>query len=140
MPRDAAVSKVDAARHYGATVHLEAPSLADAVATAREYAESRDLPFVHPFDDLDVVAGQATVGLELLEDVPDLAAVVVPLGGGGLAGGIAVAVKAARPDVRVVGVQAGACAPFPASIAAGSTGRGRAGADDRRRDRSEAPR
>jgi threonine dehydratase len=119
MPADAPVSKVDGARGYGATVHLEARTLADAVAGAQAFAESENLPFVHPFDDLDVIAGQATVGMELLEDVDDLATVVVPMGGGGLAGGLAVAVKRARPEVRVVGVQAAACAAFPASIAAG---------------------
>ena len=72
----------------------------------RERAQEGGLAFVHPFDDPDVVAGQGTVGLELLEDVDDLAKVVVPLGGGGLASGIAIAVKSARPDVEVVGVQA----------------------------------
>jgi threonine dehydratase len=89
------------------------------MAAAHTEAAARGVTFVHPFDDLDVVAGQATLGLELLEDVEDLAAVVVPLGGGGLAGGLAVAVKRARPEVRVVGVQAGPCAAYPASLAAG---------------------
>jgi threonine dehydratase len=100
-------------------VHLEARTLADAVADAQAFAASGDLAFVHPFDDLDVIAGQATIGVELLEDVGDLATVVVPLGGGGLAAGVAVAVKRARPGVRVIAVQAAACAPYPASIAAG---------------------
>ncbi|MBI5104502.1 MAG: pyridoxal-phosphate dependent enzyme, partial [Solirubrobacterales bacterium] len=75
--------------------------------------------FVHPFDDPDVVAGQGTLGLELLEDLPDLATVVVPVGGGGLASGVAIAVKSARPDVRVVGVQVETCAAYPASLQAG---------------------
>jgi threonine dehydratase len=74
---------------------------------------------VHPFDDAAVIAGQGTLGLEIVEDVPDLSVVVIPLGGGGLAGGVAVAVKALRPSVRVVAVQASSVAPFPASIAAG---------------------
>jgi threonine dehydratase len=74
---------------------------------------------VHPFDDPDVVAGQGSLGLELLEDVPDLARVVVPVGGGGLAAGIAIAVKSARPEVEVIGVQIAACAPYPASLDAG---------------------
>jgi threonine dehydratase len=78
------------------------------------------MAFVHPFDDPDVVAGQGTLGLELLEDVPDLAKVVVPIGGGGLASGIAIAVKSARPEVEVVGVQAETVAPFPASLHAGT--------------------
>ena len=72
----------------------------------RAHADERGLTFVHPYDDPDVIAGQGTVGLELLEDVPDLGKVVVPVGGGGLAAGIAIAVKAARPDVEVVGVRA----------------------------------
>jgi threonine dehydratase len=119
MPADAAVSKVDAARGYGATVHLESSTLAGAVSEAEAFAVTEGLSFVHPFDDLDVIAGQATVGLELLADVDELSTVVVPLGGGGLLGGIAAVVKRTRPDVRVVGVQAAACAAFPASIAAG---------------------
>jgi threonine dehydratase len=75
--------------------------------------------FVHPFDDPAVVAGQGTLGLELLEDVTDLATVVIPVGGGGLASGVAIALKTARPDIRVIGVQAERCAAFPASLAAG---------------------
>ena len=86
---------------------------------ARERAREGGLEFVHPFDDPDVVAGQGSLGLELLEDVADLAQVVVPVGGGGLASGIAIAVKSARPDVRVVGVQAAACAPYPQSLRRG---------------------
>lgn len=112
MPAAAAVSKVAAVRAFGATVHLGGETVDACVAHARERAEEANLVFVHPFDDADVVCGQASVGLELLEDVPDLAAVVVPVGGGGLASGVAMAVKAARPAVRVVGVQAEACAPF----------------------------
>ena len=72
--------------------------------------------FVHPFDDVDIVRGQAGVGLELLDDVPNLAHVVVPIGGGGLASGVAMAIKLARPDVRITGVQAAACAPYLASL------------------------
>ena len=74
---------------------------------------------MHPFDDPAIVAGQGSLGLELLEDVPDLAKVVIPVGGGGLCAGVALAIKAARPDVQIVGVQAAACAPFPASMRAG---------------------
>ncbi len=119
MPEDAPIGKVDGARRYGATVRLETPTLAGAMAAAHAEAGDRGLSFVHPFDDLDVVAGQATLGLELLDAVPDLATVVVPLGGGGLAGGVAVAVKRARPEVRIVAVQAAAGAAFPPSLAAG---------------------
>jgi threonine dehydratase len=76
--------------------------------------------FIHPFDHEDIIAGQGTVGLELLEQVPDVATVLVATGGGGLAGGVAAAVKASRPGVRVVGVQAAAAAAYPASLAAGA--------------------
>jgi threonine dehydratase len=89
------------------------------LAAAQERAREDGLAFVHPFDDPDVVAGQGSLGLELLEDVPDLAKVVVPVGGGGLCAGIAIAVKAAKPGVEVVGVQAAACAPYPESLRRG---------------------
>src|SRR3954454_5048173 len=82
-------------------------------------AAETGMVFVHPFDDPDVVAGQGTLGLELLDDVPDLAKVVIPIGGGGLASGVAIAVKSARPDVEIVGVQAEMVAPFPAALQAG---------------------
>ena len=80
---------------------------------------------IHPFDHVDIVAGQGTVGLEILEQVPDVETIVVPCGGGGLLGGIAIAVKAQRPDVRVIGVQAEGAAAYPASLAAGQPGRAR---------------
>jgi threonine dehydratase len=89
------------------------------VAAARERADEAGMAFVHPFEDPDVVAGQGTLGLELLEDVPDLARVVVPLGGGGLASGVAIALKSARPDVEVVGVQVETVAAYPGSLRAG---------------------
>ena len=85
------------------------------------------MAFVHPFDDPDVVAGQGTLGLELLEDVPDLAKVVVPVGGGGLASGIAIAVKSARPEVEVVGVQVDSVACLPRVAAPRRARRGRPG-------------
>ena len=88
-------------------------------ATRRSARASGGLAFVHPFDDPDIVAGQGSLGLELLEDVPDLAKVIVPVGGGGLCSGVAIAVKAARPDVEVVGVQAAACSPYPESLRRG---------------------
>ena len=80
------------------------------------HAEEHGWAFVHPFDDEDIVRGQAGLGLELLDDIPDLAQVIVPIGGGGLASGVALAVKLARPDVRITGVQAAACAPFVSSL------------------------
>jgi threonine dehydratase len=108
MPEYASVSKAEAVRAFGAEVHQRGQTVDDCVQLAREHAESASMAFVHPFDDLDVVAGQAGVGLELLEDVPDLARVVVPIGGGGLASGVAVAVKQRLPDASVVGVRAAA--------------------------------
>jgi threonine dehydratase len=119
VPADAPIAKTEAARDHGATVHLGGDGVDECVAAARERGEAGGLALVHPFDDPDVVAGQGSVGLELLEEVPDLAAVVVPVGGGGLAAGIAIAVKSARPQVRVVGVQAEACAPYPESLRRG---------------------
>jgi threonine dehydratase len=117
MPLDAAVSKLDAVRAFGAEVRQQGSSVDECVALARERAADAGLTFVHPFDDRDVIAGQAGVGVELAEDLPDLAKVVVPIGGGGLASGVALAVKQQRPEVEVVGVQAAACAPVAAAIA-----------------------
>jgi len=119
VPADAPIAKAEAARGQGAIVHVGGASLDECLAAAQERAREGGLAFVHPFDDPDIVAGQGSLGLELLEDVPDLARVVVPVGGGGLAAGIAIAVKSARPEVQVIGVQVAACAPYPASLAAG---------------------
>jgi threonine dehydratase len=119
MPAEASIGKAEAAQALGATVRLAGAAVDDCVSAARERAAETGMVFVHPFDDPDVVAGQGTLGLELLDDVPDLAKVVVPIGGGGLASGVAIAVKSARPDIEVVGVQAETVAPFPASLQAG---------------------
>jgi threonine dehydratase len=119
MPETAPIAKVEAARALGANVQLVGSALEESLLAAYERADAEGLAFVHPFDDPDIVAGQGSVGLELLEQVPDLAAVLVPVGGGGLASGIAIAVKSARPSVRVIGVQVETCAPFPASLRAG---------------------
>ncbi|HWD11199.1 MAG TPA: pyridoxal-phosphate dependent enzyme [Solirubrobacteraceae bacterium] len=117
MPRDAAVSKVAAVEGLGARVTLAGSSVDDAVELALA-KEALDGPaFVHPFDDLAVIAGQGTLGLELLEEVPDLARVVVPVGGGGLASGIAIALRRGRPQVQIVGVQARVCAPYARAFA-----------------------
>ncbi len=102
---------------FGGTVKLGGDSVDECVARALERADETGAVFVHPFDDPDVILGQATLGLELLEDVPELETVVVPIGGGGLISGIAGVVKQARPRTRVIGVQVEACAPFPESIA-----------------------
>jgi threonine dehydratase len=116
MPRDAAVSKVAAVERLGAQVHLEGTSVEDALALAAERAQKGGRALVHPFDDLDVIAGQGTLGVELLKDVADLARVVVPVGGGGLASGIGIAVRRAGVAVELVGVQAEACAPYAAAL------------------------
>jgi threonine dehydratase len=119
VPDDAPLAKVEAARGQGAIVHSGGDSVDACLTVAKERAREAGMAFVHPFDDPDIVAGQGSLGLELLEDVPDLAKVVVPVGGGGLCSGVAIAVKAARPDVEVIGVQVAACAPYPASLERG---------------------
>jgi threonine dehydratase len=116
MPAAAAISKVAAVHAFGATVVQAGESVDECVERARADADEHGWVFVHPFDDVDIVRGQAGVGLELLEDVPNLAHVIVPIGGGGLASGVAMAIKLARPDVRITGVQAAACAPYLASL------------------------
>jgi threonine dehydratase len=93
--------------------------LEDSLAAARRYAEETGAVLIHPFDHRDIIAGQGTVGLELLDQVPDVRTVVVPTGGGGLLAGVALAIKARRPDVRVVGVQAEGAAAYPDSLRAG---------------------
>ncbi|MGO9333391.1 MAG: threonine ammonia-lyase [Acidimicrobiales bacterium] len=117
MPAEASISKADATIGYGASVHLEGDSLDDCVVLAEARALETGLHFVHPFDDPAIVAGQGTIGLELVEDIDDLAMVIVPLGGGGLVSGIACAIDALAPKVQVVAVQAAVCAPFLASHA-----------------------
>ena len=119
MPEGAPIPKVEATRAYGAEVRFHGLTLDVALLAAREFAASTGAVLVHPFDHRDIVAGQGTVGLEILEQVPDVRTVVVCTGGGGLLAGVALAVKSLRPDVRVVGVQAERAAAFPASLAAG---------------------
>jgi threonine dehydratase len=116
MPRDAAVSKVAAVERLGARVRLAGGSVEEALELAAAGAAQTGAALIHPFDDPDVIAGQGTIGLELLQDVPDLARVVVPVGGGGLASGIGIALHDARPEIELVGVQASACAPFVAAL------------------------
>jgi len=106
MPQDAPMAKVDATRHYGAEIELSGANLEDALAGAQAYVAESDATFVHPFEDPVVIAGQGTIGLELAEQVPDAGTVVIPIGGGGLASGIAIALRARHPGVRIVGVQA----------------------------------
>jgi threonine dehydratase len=120
VPEDAPMAKVEAARRYGAIVHTGGKTVDECLVEARRRAKEDGLAFVHPFDDPAIVAGQGSLGLELLEDVPDLAQVVVPIGGGGLCAGIALVIKDAKPNVRIIGVQAAACAPYPESMQAGT--------------------
>jgi threonine dehydratase len=105
MPRQAPIAKVEGAEGLGAKVLFGGDNVDECLQAARARATETGMAFVHPFDDPDVVAGQGTLGLELLEDVPDLAKVVVPVGGGGLVSGLAIAIKSARPEVAIVGVQ-----------------------------------
>jgi len=119
MPDGAPIPKERATRGYGADVVFEGSTLEDALAAARAYADETGAVLVHPFDHVDIVAGQGTLGLEIVEQCPEVATVVVPTGGGGLIAGIAAAVKGRKPGVRVVGVQAAAAAAYPPSLAEG---------------------
>ncbi|MET0788969.1 MAG: threonine ammonia-lyase [Cellulomonas sp.] len=119
MPADAALPKIAATREYGARVELVGTSVDDALVHAREFADRTGAILIHPFDHEDVVAGQGTIALEIVEQVPDVRTVVVPVGGGGLAAGVVAALAELRPDVRVIGVQAARAAAYPASLAAG---------------------
>jgi threonine dehydratase len=119
MPERAPLTKVIATRRLGAEVVLHGNSFDDAVAHAAKLAVELGLTPVHAFDHPRVIAGQGTIGLELVESMPDLQQLVVPIGGGGLISGIALAVKSLLPQVRIIGVQAAGCAPVPGSLAAG---------------------
>src|SRR5919197_5638228 len=107
VPVDAPMSKVEACRNYGATTELAGAYFEEALSAALADVEETGATFIHPYEDALVIAGQGTIGLELAEQVPDLDRVLFPFGGGGLALGIAIALRAWRPDVRIVGVQAG---------------------------------
>ena len=119
MPESAPLPKVEATKAYGATVCLHGATVDEALAAAAAWGERTGAVLIHPFNHSDVIAGQGTVGLELLEQCPDVRTIVVSLGGGGLVAGIAVAVKALRPDVKIVAVQAAGASAFPASLSAG---------------------
>ncbi len=120
MPTSATPTKVEATRSYGAEVHLVGETVDDCLDVARAAAAVGDAHFVPPFDDLRVIAGQGTVGLEMAAEAPEAEVVVVPVGGGGLISGVAAALAATRPGVRVVGVQAEGAAAMAASLAAGA--------------------
>jgi threonine dehydratase len=119
MPVSAALPKVDATRNYGAEVRLAGGSVDEALELATEYEAETGAVLVHPFDHPDIVAGQGTVGLEILEQCPEVRTVLVGTGGGGVVAGIGVAIKSMRPDVAVIAVQAEGAAAYPASLAAG---------------------
>jgi threonine dehydratase len=111
MPQDAPMAKVDATRHYGAEVELTGSALEACLDEAGQYVVEHGATLVHPFEDPVVIAGQGTIGLELADQVDDIETVLIPIGGGGLAAGIALALRAARPGVRIVGVQAAGTLP-----------------------------
>jgi threonine dehydratase len=112
VPAGAPITKIEACLDLGAEVEEGGDSVDEAMAAAVRRADAAGMAFCHPFDDADVIAGQATLGRELLGDLGDLRRVIVPLGGGGLSSGVAVAIKRRRPDVQVYGVQAEVCAPY----------------------------
>src|SRR5262249_57503078 len=119
MPAAAATTKVEATRRYGGQVVLHGAGQ-DLLAKCQELQHAEHLVFVHPFDDPLVIAGQGTIGLELLDQLPSLDLVVVPVGGGGLIAGIAVALKATHPNVRLVGVEPVGAAAMTQSLAQGA--------------------
>ena len=119
MPLGAPLPKVAATKGYGAKVQLVGTTVDESLVAAAEYAAETGAIFIHPFDHKDVIAGQGTVALEILEQVPDVKTIVAGIGGGGLISGIAVAAKALKPDIRVIGVQAAGAASMAASLSAG---------------------
>jgi threonine dehydratase len=121
MPVDAPMAKIEATRSYGAAVELEGEMFDDALAAAQERVERSGATFLHAFDDPRVIAGQGTLGLELAEQVEGEATIVIPIGGGGLASGIAIALRELRPELRLVGVQAAACSPLAGGTSVGFT-------------------
>jgi threonine dehydratase len=120
MPENAPLPKVSATKGYGASIEYAGNSVDDALVAARDFADRTGAVLIHPFDHPDVIAGQGTVALEIIEQCPDVGTIVTAVGGGGLISGVAVAAKALRPDVRVIGVQAQGAAAWPISLAAGA--------------------
>ena len=119
MAENATPSKIEATRAYGAEVVLHGSIWDEANERAKELVKERGLTYVHPFDDLDLIAGQGTVGLEIVEDWPDVDVVVVPIGGGGLISGISMAVKTQKPNVKVIGVESTGAPGMLESVRAG---------------------
>ncbi len=118
MPEGAALPKVAATEGYGADIEFHGSGVTEALVPAMEFAERTGAVLIHPFDHQDILVGQGTVGLEILEQSPDVKTILVPVGGGGLAAGIAL-LRTERPDVRIIGVQAEDAAAYPASLTAG---------------------
>ena len=116
MPDNAPISKVEATRQYGAEVLLVEGAYDDAYDKARELQDEKGYTFIHPFDDEDVIAGQGTIGLEILEKLSDVEAVIVPVGGGGLISGVAYAIKHLRPECKIYGVQAAGAASMVEAV------------------------
>src|SRR5690242_781744 len=121
VPEDAPMSKVEATRNYGARVELTGAGFDECLADAFDYADTHAATFIHAFEDEQVIAGQGTIGLELLDQVDDIDTLVVPIGGGGLCSGIALALTELRPEISIVGVQAAAMAPLAGSTTFGWT-------------------
>src|SRR5829696_5267883 len=121
MPAETPVAKIEPTRNYGARAELTGATFEDALAAALAHVEETGATFIHPFEDADVIAGQGTIGLELVEQLPGVETVVIPVGGGGLASGIALALRAVKPEVKIVGVQAAACAPLAGGTDLGYT-------------------
>jgi threonine dehydratase len=119
MPVWSSLAKQEATRGYGARVLLQGESLTESIEIAQSMAASSGLTFIHPYDDPEIMAGQGTIGIEILQDLPDPDYVIVPVGGGGLIGGIAMAVKALHPETKVIGVQAAACPSAREALKAG---------------------
>lgn len=120
MPTTAPMPKIAATRGYGAQIHLVGHTIVEPIEAAKAYAGETGAEFIHPFDHPDLIAGQGTVGLEILEQCPEVGTVVVCTGGGGLLSGTAAAIKGLRPEVRVIGAQAAEAACFPASLEQGA--------------------
>ncbi len=120
MPEGAAHAKAVATKGYGANIHLVGKDYQEAFEAAQAFCEEQGSVFVHAFDDPWIIAGQGTLGLELLEDLPDVDAVLVPIGGGGLIAGVATAIKEQRPDVRIIGVQAEGASTVAPSLEKGA--------------------
>jgi len=120
MPVGAPLPKVSATKGYGASIELVGTTVDEALEAAQEFSERTGAIFIHPFDHPDVIAGQGTVALEILDELPDTGTIITGIGGGGLISGIAVAAKAIRPDIQIVGVQAAGAAAVPPSLRAGA--------------------